>query len=70
MAEPATSKELILCRMNSETRYTHFTRWEEFEKAKATADCGLAKYNYDNKGERGEVLTHLASCDLQSHQMK
>ena len=64
MAEPSTSKELILRRMNSEKGYAHFTRWKEFEKAKAIGDCGLAKHKYSNKPKRNEILTHLFSADL------
>ena len=64
MTEPTTSKELILSRMNSPKGYAHFTRWKEFEKAKAIGDCGLAKHKFPNKSKRNEVLNHLFSADL------
>ena len=64
MAEPTSSKELILLRINSEKGYAHFTRWKEFEKAKAIGDCGLAKHKYPNKSKRNEVLKQLFSADL------
>lgn len=62
--ESATSKELILRRMNSEKGHAHFTTWKKFEQLKAIADCGLAKHRYQNKLKRNEVLKHLFSADL------
>lgn len=61
---PTTSKALILARINSEKGYAHFTRWKEFEKGKAIADCGLAKHKYSNKSKRDDILSHLFSVDL------